>query len=214
MRSFFKKILGSKKNPNLSRGFSILELMIVLTIFAIMTTILIADIPNFRDKSSVDLTASEVATYTRGAQVYGAAQRGGDEGVSYGVRFDKGLSSFYLFRNDHNTKEESYDLKGFEISGILVRANNSYDCSLYNLEVVYKSSQSIGSSLDALVSKNNGSENIVNIDYADIMIRSARNSTARSCVRIYGNGQIANLSCNTTDSFANSNPVCSSLLNN
>ncbi len=217
--SFFSKKLNKRFNSSLSRGFSILELMVVLAIFAIMTGILIADIPNFREKSSLDLTVNEVATYIRGAQVYGAAQKGGvaNAGVTYGVHFDKGSSSFYLFKDKYfnpQSSEETYTLNNFKIADILVRhdgpvpGTSVWACPLTMLETSYQSNaytENIGTALEAAFSARDsgGSVSLAGYDYADLKVRSLRDSNFEGCLRIYRNGQIAPISCDDQSFKAN-----------
>lgn len=197
MSFFFKKI--NKKGQFLSRGFSVLELIVVLAIFAIMTTILISDIPNFQDKSSLDLTVSEVATYIRGAQVYGAAQKGGETGSvnSYGIHFDKDSSKFVLYKNTYDSNyppEESYEIKGFKIAGFYVNKTGNPICGSSILNISYKSNaltETISTSLEPVVS--NGAE-INGFNFSDIKIKSSRTG-GEACLRVYGNGQIANIGC-------------------
>jgi len=195
MRSFFKKNLGFKKNPNLSRGFSILELMVVLTIFAIMTTILIADIPNFREKSSLDLTVSEVATYIRGAQVYGAAQKGGGS-TYYSMNFTVGSSNFDL--TEGGDSQENYEIKGFKIGGVGISGLESSSCpaSPDNISIQFKVNNylgSIGTQLEPEIKVNN--VNCDSFSYVEIKIVSTRDSASYKCVRVYNNGQIAPVTC-------------------
>ena len=50
-------------------GFTLIEMIVVIAIFGIVTTIILANLPTFRDRSSLDLVAQEVAINIRGAQV-------------------------------------------------------------------------------------------------------------------------------------------------
>lgn len=192
------------------KGFSLLELMVVLAIFAVMTGILIADIPNFREKSSLDLTMSEVATYVRGAQVYGSSQKGSGTGtVFYRIHFDKGSPTFYLYKSliGSGAPEETYKLNGFKINNILVHTSSPSSPSSFvcptSFDVAYTSNtytQNIGTALEALFQVPFGF-NIVGYDYADIMVRGIKNPTNEGCLRIYQNGQITNVDCKSSDSF-------------
>src|SRR3989338_9771847 len=73
------------------RGFSLIEMMVVLTIFGIMTAVVLANLPAFRDKTALDLIAQEIATTIRQAQVYGIGTRsaGSSSNFSaYGIYFN------------------------------------------------------------------------------------------------------------------------------
>jgi hypothetical protein len=169
--------------------------MIVLTIFAIMTGILVADIPNFREKSSLDLTASEVSTYIRGAQVYGAAQKGG-EAAYYSINFDKGFSKFNL-SEDENIQEK-YKIKGFQISEISINGLDSSPCSATpdRISIQFKVNDylsSVGTQLEPEIKVD--SDSCGSFFDVQIKIASIRDSASSKCVRIYNNGQIAPVAC-------------------
>ncbi|MFA6476548.1 MAG: prepilin-type N-terminal cleavage/methylation domain-containing protein [Candidatus Paceibacterota bacterium] len=180
------------------KGFTILELIVVLAIFFVITAIVIADIPNFSSKSSLDLTTSEVATYIRGAQVYGASQKGG-VAVVYGIHLDSGANSFYLFKNSKATKEETYDITGFKVSAIKISPLQPTPPS--SIDVVFKAndySNVTGTSLEPMVYNNyvgSGSVSIANFISAEITITSDKGSVGSRCIKVYGNGQITIESC-------------------
>lgn len=97
MFSSFKKILQAKSyKQETCRGFSLLELIVVMAIFLIITAVVIADIPNFRQKSSLDLTANEVATYIRGGQVFGISQKGESSNMVFILKKIILISSYFL----------------------------------------------------------------------------------------------------------------------
>ncbi len=193
MSSSFKSKIKSS-----SRGFSLLELMVVIAIFAIMTGILVADLPNFREKSSLDLTVSEVATYIRGAQVYGSAQVGAGEGsVSYEIKIDKNSSTFGLYQEGVSNAKETYEIKGFKFVDILVKDNDpSPSCNLGAIKIRYSPNTytaNIGTNLEASFF-DQGDDLIEDVEYVDIKIRGIRNKLD-GCLRVYQNGQIVNVAC-------------------
>ncbi len=63
----------SKKVSN--RGFTLIELITVIAIFTIMTGIMLANLPQFRDQTSLELLAQQAAINTRVAQVYSVGTR-------------------------------------------------------------------------------------------------------------------------------------------
>lgn len=66
-------------------------MLVVVSIFIIVTGVVLANLPKFRDKSSLDLIAQEVALVIRQAQVYGAGTSGFQDAFpSHGVRFATG----------------------------------------------------------------------------------------------------------------------------
>lgn len=190
------------KINNSSRGFSLLELMVVIAIFAIMTGILVADLPNFREKSSLDLTVSEVATYIRGAQVYGSAQVGAGAGpVSYEIKIDKNFSTFGLYQVGVISAKELYEIKGFKFVNILKRQNGSNSCDINSIKIRYSPNTytaNIGTNLEASFYDVNNTE-ISGVEYVDIMIKGNRNPNLSGCLRVYQNGQIVNVACEFSD---------------
>lgn len=189
--SFKSKIKSS------SRGFSLLELMVVIAIFAVMTGILVADLPNFREKSSLDLTVSEVATYIRGAQVYGSAQVGAGEGsVSYEIKIDEDSSKFGLYQVGVTNPKEPYEIKGFKFVDILKRQNGYNYCDINTIKIRYSPNTytaNIGTNLEASFF-DQGDDLIEDVEYVDIKIRGIRNKLD-GCLRVYQNGQIVNVAC-------------------
>lgn len=192
MSSSFKSKIKSG-----SRGFSLLELMVVIAIFAVMTGILVADLPNFREKSSLDLTVSEVATYIRGAQVYGSAQVGAGEGsVSYEIKIDEDSSKFGLYQVPSANAKETYEIKGFQFVDILTKDDSGSSCDLGTIKIRYSPNTytaNIGTNLEASFYDNLGAV-IDDVEYVDIKIRGIRNKLD-GCLRVYQNGQIVNVAC-------------------
>jgi prepilin-type N-terminal cleavage/methylation domain-containing protein len=96
-------------------GFTLVEMLVVISIFIIVTATLLANLPAFRNKTALDLVAQEVAITIRQAQVFGVGTRSftGDTFPSHGVYFDKSVSdSFVLFADldpDGNGPNGQYD---------------------------------------------------------------------------------------------------------
>ncbi len=82
----------SKQLTKLKRAFTLIELLVVISIFTIMTGIILANLPEFRDQTSLELLSQQMAINIRTTQVYGIATRvsggTGDEKFNwYGIRF-------------------------------------------------------------------------------------------------------------------------------
>lgn len=193
-----KKTLTKGLALSLSKGFTLLELIVVIAIFLIITAVVMTDIPNFREKSSLDLTVSEVATYIRGAQVYGAAQKGGAQGVTtYSINFTKNSSEFSL-TNDKGFSEENYKINGFKIDPISVIDSviSSCDSDVNNMTIIFKVndySSGIGTQLEPKIEADGA--DCDNFSYVKISIVSIRNPLSRQCLLVYRNGQITPASC-------------------
>ncbi|MFA6416339.1 MAG: prepilin-type N-terminal cleavage/methylation domain-containing protein [Candidatus Paceibacterota bacterium] len=76
------KFSSSKKfkNKKFTTGFTLIEMVVVIGIFVIVTGIILANLPSFRRSSSLDLAAQEVAIQVRGAQVYAMSTVAGQAG--------------------------------------------------------------------------------------------------------------------------------------
>lgn len=71
-------------------GFTAVELMVVIAIFTIMTGVVLANLPKFRDQSAVGLVAQQMALVARQAQIYGNNARAfkGENVPAYGLYFN------------------------------------------------------------------------------------------------------------------------------
>ncbi|MEK7650640.1 MAG: type II secretion system protein [Patescibacteria group bacterium] len=124
-----------------SRGFTLVEMMVVVSIIIIMTGVVLAGLPGFRDRSSLDLVAQEVALVIRQAQAFGSQTRGAFFGSnspfpSYGVYINlsqggiqPSANSFVLFGDNKNTGTT----KTFDLAGGICGVVNSECREVYNL---------------------------------------------------------------------------------
>jgi hypothetical protein len=177
------------------------EMLVVIAIFGIVTTILLFNLPTFRNQNSLDLVAQEVAITIRGAQVFGGGGRVGvDTGdpPTYGIYIDQDKTQFDLFRD---LNDDGYDNPGGAIcadecveryalsGGFGINAINCFDnngtagvCdgsvqimfTRPNLEPNFR----VGEDIDP------------NISQIDIVIKSLRDQKTKS-VFVWSNGQIA-----------------------
>ncbi len=98
-RTFFKNKISGKKN----KGFTLVELIVSLAIFAFMTAFLVAKYGTFNQGVLLTNLAYDVAITIRSAQTYGLNVQGTSASGStlfiypYGVHFDKGSSQFILY---------------------------------------------------------------------------------------------------------------------
>lgn len=197
-----KKTISKRFTP-FSKGFTLLELIVVMAIFLIITGVVLVDIPNFREKSALELTVSEVATYIRGAQVYGAVQKGGTgDAVSYGIALSKGVSNFSLFKNSGSgtTTEESYKINGFQINDISIEGLEGESLCSFDFEgisIMFKVndySSGIGTQLEPTISV--GGDSCGNFSLVKIKITPVAKNDPAKCVLVYNNGQISPATCN------------------
>lgn len=87
------------------KGFTILEMLAVLAIFGVMTSVVIFNYGKFTSDTILTNMAYEVALTIREAQIYGVSVRNPVTGgiqptsfsVPYGVHLDAGSNIYYLF---------------------------------------------------------------------------------------------------------------------
>ena len=108
-------------------GFSLIEMLVVLTIFLIITGVILANLPSFRDKTALELIAQEIAVTIRQAQVYGIGTR------SSGAAFSShGLAFPYMPGTDNKFFVVFADINP---DGVY---SDSYNCAEIDQECVEK----------------------------------------------------------------------------
>lgn len=174
------------------------EMLVVIAIFGIVTTILLFNLPTFRNQASLDLVAQEVAITIRGAQVFGGGGRVGETGgeaPTYGIYIDKTSPQFDLFRESgvnsgyDNAGDvicageciERYALSGgFEISGL--KCGETTDCPGTTAQIMFTRPN-----LEPTFIVDGEESDVGKIG---IIIRSIRDNQTRE-VSVWSNGQIA-----------------------
>lgn len=74
-----------------NKGFTLVEMLISVGIFTVMSAIILANYPEFRSRSALDNLTAQVAIVFREAQVYGISVReegDADFDIGYGVHID------------------------------------------------------------------------------------------------------------------------------
>jgi prepilin-type N-terminal cleavage/methylation domain-containing protein len=105
LKSLFKNKIARKMN----KGFTLIELIVSLAIFAFMTAFLVARYGTFNQGVLLTNLAYDVAITIRSAQTYGLNVQGSAAGGAgtvfvypYGVHFDKGSNRFILYTDLKN----------------------------------------------------------------------------------------------------------------
>jgi len=90
------------------RGFSLIELLVAVSIFIIISTVVLANHSRFNSSVLLGSLAYDIALSIREAQVFGVSVRQYDSGfqVGYGIRFSDSAS--YVFFVDTNANQQ-YD---------------------------------------------------------------------------------------------------------
>lgn len=87
----------------MNKGFTLLELLVVLGIFIIVTSIALANYPLFKDGIALKKTAQQIAIAVHEAEVYALGVKSFNSQFSgYGVHFERNNGSFVLFSDINN----------------------------------------------------------------------------------------------------------------
>ncbi len=90
--------------PACSRGFSLVELLVTISIFVAVTGVVLINFPSFSSHIALDNLAHEVALAVRQAQVFGSSSRefGTGSGIflSRGAHFDRTQNTTFLLFAD------------------------------------------------------------------------------------------------------------------
>lgn len=131
-----------------SQGFTIVELLVSITIVTLLSTVIIFQFSKFDSQLLLRNVAYEVAGAIREAQVYGVSVTGvgGTFNTSYGVHFDAGAKTYILFKDTGDRIYQPAEaLKTLEVGGknnsissLCLVTGGSTDCTLTSLDLVFK----------------------------------------------------------------------------
>ena len=200
LKTINDKMIYSNKGDH---GFSIVELVVTIGIFAMMTALLVAKYGNFNQGTLLTNLAYDVALTIRNAQSYGlnvknAPATNGDRfsnnfNIPYGVRFANGAKDFVFYADsDSNGIYKSPDIVVSDTSikrnssiGSLCIGSSESDCSATGvtfLDVTFRRPDP-----NAIITKNN--DTTKTYGYAEITLKASDGSV--KIVTVRSNGQIA-----------------------
>ena len=213
-----------------NRAFTLIELIVVMAIFTIISSITIFNYGRFSSNLIVTNLAYEAALAVRQAQVYGISvkQTKASQGITgrenftaaYGVSFDKtDLQNFYLFSDaDNDNKryadgtedEESFSMNGtnyikrfcLTYSGSSGAVCNDDSNGLTSISIIFKRPD-----LDAKIYGFDSSGGVISgiVTKAEVLFSSGRgDKTAR--ITVTNTGQISVDSCNKPAGASNQCP--------
>lgn len=117
------------------KGFTLVEMLVAVAIFTMMSAIILYNYPEFNNASALDNLAHQIALSIREAQVYGISVRQTQSGYAgYGIFVDRSApNSFILFTDKDNSK--TYDeAAGEMVSQFTINAGNFIQDLCYNLQ--------------------------------------------------------------------------------
>ncbi len=102
----------SHQSKVFKRGFSLIELIVVVGIFTLISAVILANYPSFSRKISIQNLAHQIAIEVRQAQVFGLSVKETGVGTAvfpgYGVYFSAGDNQSFILYNDSNNNKK-YD---------------------------------------------------------------------------------------------------------
>ena len=187
------------------RGFTLVEMIVVISIFTIMTGVVLANLPQFRERTALQLVAQKMAITIREAQVYGVGVKSfGTEFPSHGIYFyptigaSNNLKSYVLFADDPsssnnnkydppNEKVTQYDLTGTVEIQTIETCSSSSSCTPQagGMNIVFDRPKTEANFTDP-----SSGAPISSASYANIIIVSNRSLETRT-IQVWNTGQIS-----------------------
>lgn len=164
---------------SLHRGVTVVELLVVLGIIGILTTVIVTSHATFNKTILLTYTAYDVALTIRSAETFGLGTKvnssiPGGTRIGYGMRFTPaGASSFTLFADSNSPGSE--DDRGNVCHPLRADADGSEpdaiygDCSYQDSEIVQSYELGNGMRVSRLFSYQGGGEEGEEIDALDIV---------------------------------------------
>ena len=179
--------LGTSINVKPSKGFTLMEMVVTVGIFALISTVVIVRNAQFDNETLLQNLAYDVALSVRQAQQFGVNVRA-SEGVfsgSYGIHFDAEQQTYFMFTDinenglyDEDELLETYTLGRGATIGAICDPSSKGDCGHKQLDVVFRRPDP-----DAVI--NNG-----DLSQATVELVSGRGDGSR-IISIESTGQIS-----------------------
>jgi len=181
---------------NCQKGMTYVELIVVLSIFAVMSSIVLFNHGKFQAKVDIKNLANDIALKIVEAQksaMSGKWNTNAPSGwkPSYGVYFDLSVPNHFIYFADFDNNNY-YDFNDSVLDTIIITKNNIIsglevvrECpSVTDLSIVFKRPDS-----SALINNSTGIFSCDTIEYAKITVSSSDNSF-NGYIKIYPSGRI------------------------
>lgn len=101
------------RSTSLQKGFSLLEMLVALTIFVVLSTSFLINYNKFNKRISIDTLAHQIAQWVRDAQVSAMSVKRSNISASifpgYGLHFSSSTPNKFIFFADRITANSQYD---------------------------------------------------------------------------------------------------------
>jgi len=194
----FQSLL-QKSFTHIQRGFTLIELMVTISIVVLVTAVILVEYSSFNSTTLLTSQAYVTAFDLREAQslAIGVRGQGTQFKEEYGLYFDMSNPKSYLLFQDNGIVVPAQYTIGeeigapntldprFKINDICVYTGNTIDCNVTKLSVTFKRPD-----FDAAFSAYNGSTLIGNVTSAEIEFAPYRGTGTRT-VTVTSAGQIS-----------------------
>ncbi|MFT5849695.1 MAG: prepilin-type N-terminal cleavage/methylation domain-containing protein [Patiriisocius sp.] len=196
-----------KQNKQAQGGFSLIELMVTITIMVIVTGAVMVNYSSFNSTTLLRSQAFELALDIKESQSFGISTQntGGDYRAAYGIYVDRDNDTYALFQDDSSGTDLRYDSgeeigvpftldNRFQIGQICVQVASagSPSCTARQLSVSFKRPDF---DTHYAYTSNASPSNLANVgiilEYAEIYIQSAADPSFERIVTVYPSGQVS-----------------------
>lgn len=184
------------KNKIITGGFSLIELTVTIGIFLIISSVLIFNYSDFRNRMSLSKEVANIVSDIRTAQVYslGTRQYGGfgiDDIKGYGVYFkiDTPINQkkYQIFLDLNSPSNKIYDAGTEEVGSAIQIMTTNKISSLTCVDFLGNSSSCTEVNIfysrpyvNAFISNNDGS-----YDYVEIEVQSTSNVSLKKTIKVH-----------------------------
>lgn len=128
------------RTPKSNRGFTLIEMLVTISIIAIISSIVLFNFPSFSSKIVLENLTHEIALIVRQAQVFGIGikrQIGTAETFpSYGAHFDLNTPTEVIFFADINTDGIYNNPPDVDVETFIIQRGNKISALCYNIPCI------------------------------------------------------------------------------
>ena len=197
-----------KQNTNTQAGFSLIELMVTISIAVIVTGAVIINYTSFNSTTLLQSQAFELALDIKEAQSFGVSVQSSGTAFreAYGIYVDLDANEYQLFQDDtssgvdlrYDSGEEIGDTHAldsrFQISQICVKVASagSPSCNKRQLSMAFNRPDfDTNYAYTANASPSNLANVGIILDYVEIYIQSTADASFERVVTVYPSGQVS-----------------------
>ncbi|MCK6462371.1 MAG: hypothetical protein L6Q29_00930 [Candidatus Pacebacteria bacterium] len=203
-------MISVKKVKN-QQGFNLMELLVIVSIIAMVNMVIFAGYPKFNRRIALKKTTAEIALAVRQAQSNSLAVKKFDKSVSnpfpdYGIHFEKDKNNFTIFADTNNSRTyggasadcsdtecvEFFSINNSTQVGTVELCQKSSSCASYQkVDIVYPRGRTAVIAYVRGVDASGGVYECSSCSYARIRVDSLGNLVPPKYLYVWFNGQIS-----------------------